>query len=183
MGTRCRNGRRWPYLLGPACAVFLLLSACTPASYRGTEPLVLSEAGRNMMDQATQGALESNKDGESSNWSLEGTSLIGTATPMRTYQDVEGAPCRDYQQTVTLDGRTQAAYGSACRTTEGTWLTSRYSGLVDVGPEGPRRTYPAPYYGYGPLYRHGFFYGHRSYGHYLYRHGYYRPHFGLHLGY
>lgn len=177
-------GRRRPSLLRPVCAAVLLVSACAPIGDERSGPLVLPEAGRIKMDETTQKALGNNKDGESSNWSLESASLLGTTTPMRTYQDVEGASCRDYQQTVTLAGRTQAAYGSACRTLEGAWLTSRYSGLEDVGPGGPRAYYPALHYGYGPLSRHGFFHGHRPYyGRYGHRHGYYRPHFGFQLGY
>jgi surface antigen len=42
-------------------------------------------------------------------------------TPTRTYQQSSGEYCREYQQTVTVGGKTQEAYGTACRQPDGTW--------------------------------------------------------------
>jgi surface antigen len=32
-----------------------------------------------------------------------------------------GAYCREFQQTVTIGGKTESAYGTACRQPDGTW--------------------------------------------------------------
>ena len=42
-------------------------------------------------------------------------------TPTRTFQTASGQPCREYQQTVTIGGKTEEAYGTACRQPDGTW--------------------------------------------------------------
>lgn len=36
-------------------------------------------------------------------------------------KDWQGEPCREYQTTVTIDGKTETAYGRACRQADGTW--------------------------------------------------------------
>ncbi|WP_202944007.1 glycine zipper 2TM domain-containing protein [Parvibaculum lavamentivorans] len=44
-------------------------------------------------------------------------------TPMRTYEPYEGQYCREYQTIVTIGGRTEQAYGTACRQPDGAWKT------------------------------------------------------------
>src|SRR5271165_2272633 len=64
---------------------------------------------------ATQAALESNPVGQSANWTNPADAHLGTVTPYSTFVNAAGAPCRHYQQTVTIDGRTAFAYDVACR--------------------------------------------------------------------
>jgi len=46
----------------------------------------------------------------------------GSITPLREGNDsATGAYCREYQQSVTVDGRTEQAYGTACRQPDGSW--------------------------------------------------------------
>ncbi len=45
----------------------------------------------------------------------------GTVTPIRDGSTSSGQYCREYQQTVTVGGRTQQAYGTACRQPDGQW--------------------------------------------------------------
>ena len=35
--------------------------------------------------------------------------------------DLRQQPCREYQTQVVIDGRTQNAYGTACRQPDGNW--------------------------------------------------------------
>ncbi|MBO6634253.1 glycine zipper 2TM domain-containing protein [Parvibaculum sp.] len=44
-------------------------------------------------------------------------------TPMRTYEPHPGQYCREYQTVVTIGGRAEQAYGTACRQPDGTWKT------------------------------------------------------------
>ena len=46
----------------------------------------------------------------------------GSITPVREGRDTAtGAYCREYQQTVTVNGESQQAYGTACRQPDGSW--------------------------------------------------------------
>ena len=42
-------------------------------------------------------------------------------TPIRTYQEAEGRYCREYQVAITIDGKPERGYGSACRQPDGSW--------------------------------------------------------------
>ena len=45
----------------------------------------------------------------------------GTYTPVKTYQTDNGQYCREFQQTITVGGQTESAYGTACRQPDGSW--------------------------------------------------------------
>ena len=81
----------------------------------------LDRADRLAMRNTSQTALEKNPVGRTSSWSNPDSGHSGTVTPTRTYQTASGGPCREYQQTVTIDGKTEQAYGRACRQQDGSW--------------------------------------------------------------
>jgi surface antigen len=55
-------------------------------------------------------------------WNNPQSGNSGSIQPTRTYQDqASGQTCRDYTHTVVIDGKTQAARGTACRQPDGTW--------------------------------------------------------------
>ena len=72
-------------------------------------------------NRATYGALESSPTGTKTNWRNPDSGNSGTTTPTRTYQAQSGEYCREYEQTVTIGDKTQAAYGTACRQPDGKW--------------------------------------------------------------
>ncbi|MBI1262688.1 MAG: glycine zipper 2TM domain-containing protein [Rhizobiales bacterium] len=80
----------------------------------------LDRADRAYMGQTTYGALESGRTGQTSTWRNPDSGNYGTVTPERTYNRGDET-CREYQQTVTIDGRSQRAYGTACRQPDGSW--------------------------------------------------------------
>jgi surface antigen len=87
-----------------------------------------SEVGRTLdradqlaMGTATQGALETMRTGQMSQWRNPDTGNYGTVMPLQTMQRADGQYCREYQQTVTVGGRTEQAYGTACRQPDGSW--------------------------------------------------------------
>ena len=45
----------------------------------------------------------------------------GTITPTRAGTLSDGSACREYQQTVTIAGKTEKAYGTACKQADGSW--------------------------------------------------------------
>lgn len=81
----------------------------------------LDEVDRMKAARTTQQALETNRTGQSASWTNPDTGHQGTVTPVDTYQRGDGAYCREFQQTVTIGGRTEQAYGTACRQPDGTW--------------------------------------------------------------
>ena len=81
----------------------------------------LDRADRAAMSTTTQQSLESTPDYKRSNWSNPNTRNYGSVTPTRTWQGRSGQYCREYQQTVTVGGRTRQAYGNACRQPDGQW--------------------------------------------------------------
>lgn len=108
-------------------------------------------AEREIIAAATRETLENNKTGQSRNWDNPATDRRGTVMPMRTFER-SGFPCREFQQTATIEGRTLIAYDVACRRTDGTWKSDDYASLVGAiesarSPQ-DRRSYDPRYYLY-----------------------------------
>lgn len=80
----------------------------------------LDRADRAYMHQTTQRTLESSPSGQTSEWVNPDNGHRGSVTPTQTYESNNG-PCREFQQSVTIDGRTERAYGTACRQPDGSW--------------------------------------------------------------
>jgi surface antigen len=81
----------------------------------------LDRADKAAMEKTSHGALESYRTGQTATWSNPDTGHSGTVTPTKTYQTAQGQYCREYQQTVTVGGKTEQAYGTACRQPDGSW--------------------------------------------------------------
>jgi surface antigen len=60
--------------------------------------------------------------GQTINWSNPESGNSGSVTPTREGRDTAtGNYCREFRQTVTIDGRSEEAYGTACRQPDGSW--------------------------------------------------------------
>ena len=81
----------------------------------------LNEDDQEKMYGSTQGALETGVSGTSSQWYNPDSGNGGSVTPQPSYESTEGQYCREYQQTVTIGGEVETAYGTACRQADGTW--------------------------------------------------------------
>lgn len=82
----------------------------------------LDRADMAKANQASQNAFESAPSGQQIAWQNPDSGNSGTITPMRTYQEPNtGQYCREYNQTITVGGKTEQAYGKACRQIDGTW--------------------------------------------------------------
>ena len=81
----------------------------------------LDKADRAALQRSTQTALEKNRVGSASTWRNPDSGNSGTVKPTRTYQTAQGDVCREYQQTITVGGKTETAVGRACRQADGTW--------------------------------------------------------------
>jgi surface antigen len=69
----------------------------------------------------TQQTLETRVSGTTSKWQNPDTGHAGSITPTRTYVSVDGSPCRDFNQTIIVDGQQETVAGTACRTPDGRW--------------------------------------------------------------
>lgn len=69
----------------------------------------------------TQSTLEYKPTGGTAAWVNPDTGHSGAVTPTRTYISGSGAPCRDFTQSVTVDGQRENIQATACRQSDGTW--------------------------------------------------------------
>jgi len=81
----------------------------------------LDDRDRRLAAVAAQQALEDNRTGQAATWRNPDSGHGGTIVPTRTYQAAGGQYCREFQQSVTIDGKRQDAYGTACRQPDGSW--------------------------------------------------------------
>jgi len=81
----------------------------------------LDENDRRKLEEAQAKAHEA-PVGEEVTWSNPDNGHSGTVVATREgTSDSTGEYCREYQQTVTVGGETQEAYGTACRQEDGSW--------------------------------------------------------------
>lgn len=85
----------------------------------------LDRADQNYMEQTNQRALETNPSGQTSTWKNPDSGNAGTVTPTKTVQQANGTYCREYTQTITVGGKTESAYGTACRQPDGSWKVTQ----------------------------------------------------------
>ncbi len=81
----------------------------------------LDKADQQYAQRNAQNSLEYNQAGQASAWRNPDSGHEGTFTPTRTYQTADGRNCRDYEQIITVDGRSETAAGRACRNPDRTW--------------------------------------------------------------
>ncbi len=81
----------------------------------------LDEADRLAAEHAAQNALESHKTGQPAEWSNPDSGNSGWVVPTKTWREPAGNYCREYQTGVTIGGKEETAYGTACRQPDGSW--------------------------------------------------------------
>jgi len=89
--------------------------------------LVGSEIGKSL-DNADRAAMANANNranaaplGQQITWNNPESGNYGTVTPIRDGSTASGQYCREYQQTITVGGKTQQGYGTACRQPDGQW--------------------------------------------------------------
>jgi len=69
----------------------------------------------------TQSALEYKKAGGTAAWVNPDSGHSGSITPTKTYVADDGKPCRDFKQTIEVDGQLEEINATACRQENGIW--------------------------------------------------------------
>ncbi len=80
----------------------------------------LDQNDRRLAQENYYRSMEYGRTGQSSSWSNPDSGHSGSITPTRTYETPTG-PCRDFKQTIYIDGQAQEGQGTACRQADGTW--------------------------------------------------------------
>jgi surface antigen len=81
----------------------------------------LDKADMQYYNRTSQNALETRRNGQTSTWVNPNNGHSGSITPIKTYQTASGTHCREYSQTISINGKYEEAYGTACRQADGTW--------------------------------------------------------------
>ena len=145
------------------------------AAVFGQQTAALSAPEQQAMSDTVQHALENNKTNQPSDWVNPDTGNSGGVTPVRTFANADGQPCREFISTIIIGGEQQQGYGTACRQPDGTWqIVSDQAANAQVPPPAQTNIYvdnPPPQYYYYP---NDFYYPYHiylSFG-YIYRSGY-----------
>ena len=80
----------------------------------------LDRADRLAAAQATHNALDNKPTGVATTWRNPDTGHAGSVTPLRTYR-AGGRDCRDFEQSLLIDGQAETVRSTACRQPDGTW--------------------------------------------------------------
>jgi len=81
----------------------------------------LDDNDRRKSRQTAQRALESGRSYEPTSWSNPDNGHSGEVTPEPAYRDSYGQTCREYTQTIYIDGKRETGRGTACRQEDGSW--------------------------------------------------------------
>lgn len=81
---------------------------------------MLDQRDKRMAAEAQQRALETAPTGQPVAWTNPDSGHSGTVTATRTYQS-GGGYCREFQNDVVIGGKSEKAYGTACRQPDGSW--------------------------------------------------------------
>lgn len=82
----------------------------------------LDRADKLAMRDTTQRALETAPSGQAVAWRNPDSGNSGTIVPRPAVQTDSGQYCREYQQSINVGGKTEQAYGKACRQPDGSWM-------------------------------------------------------------
>lgn len=105
---------------GRGRTVATAVGAVTGALLGGYVGQQLDSADKQRAERTAQNTLESVPSGKSGRWRNPDSGNSGVITPTRTYE-TNGRYCREFTQAITVGGRTQQGYGTACRQPDGTW--------------------------------------------------------------
>lgn len=74
-----------------------------------------------VMERSRYETLEHGRSYDTNGWYNPDTGTQGTMTPKPGYKNADGRYCREFQQTITVDGEEVKGYGTACRQPDGSW--------------------------------------------------------------
>lgn len=82
----------------------------------------LDDRDKEALARQTQDSLQNAPNGQVTTWQNPDSTRSGSVTPLNDYRDASGRYCRDFRQTVEVEGRVESAEGTACRNSDGNWV-------------------------------------------------------------
>lgn len=83
----------------------------------------LNGADASLAKSVLQEALENRGSQEIRLWRSESSGHAGSVMPLRTFKIKTGHYCRDYRETLLIDREMVSRVGTACRSSDGTWIS------------------------------------------------------------
>ena len=122
-------------LMTYACAALLAaatMTGCTPGNNKWAGALagalvggaIGNQIGKKMdaQDQKNmQSAITTTPVGSQAQWTNQQTDITYKVTPTKQYTSSSNQYCREYTTTVTVEGKQQTGYGTACKQADGQW--------------------------------------------------------------
>lgn len=91
-------------------------------AYLGSEVGTSLDRADQLEAQQAETLAHSAPIGDTIRWNNPDSGHYGTVTPVRDGTDTaSGQYCREYQTTVTVGGKTEDAFGTACQQPDGSW--------------------------------------------------------------
>ena len=81
----------------------------------------LDRADMTYYQNTQQKALETANAGQALPWNNPQSGHSGVVIPQAPYQNPNGQYCREFQNKITVGGKTESGYGTACRQPDGSW--------------------------------------------------------------
>lgn len=81
----------------------------------------LDRADIQYYSHTSQKAFENAQAGQSLPWKNPQSGNSGSITPSAPFKNSEGQYCREFNQKITVGGKTETGYGTACRQADGSW--------------------------------------------------------------
>ena len=106
---------------GTGKTIAIAVGAAAGAIAGGTLGAQLDEQDRLHAQTAATDALDNADEGESVSWANPESGNEGSYTPTESFETSEGLTCREFTQTVVVDGEEEDTTGTACKQSDGSW--------------------------------------------------------------
>jgi surface antigen len=102
---------------GKGRTVAIIAGTLAGAAIGGSIGRSMDETDRMRANQV----LETSPSHQPTSWRNPDNGNQYTVTPVKTYEEPGGQYCREYQTEAVINGRSERAYGTACRQPDGSW--------------------------------------------------------------
>ncbi len=82
---------------------------------------LIKEKDNQAIAEARTSALEGKISGTEVSWTNPDSGNFGTMIPVKTWRTKTGQYCREFEESITIDGAINVERGVACRTEDGKW--------------------------------------------------------------